>query len=69
MIPQGVVQGGSRKGRQRKRWTDIISKWTGLGLGEALQKAENREEWRKMVDLSSVMPQRSFRLQDECVSE
>ena len=28
----------------RKRWEDNISEWTGLGLGEALRKAEDRKE-------------------------
>ena len=70
MILQGKVQGGGRKGRQKKRWEDNISEWTGLGLGEALRKAEDREEWRKVVvQSSSLMPQRSFRLRDERVSE
>ena len=62
MIPQGLVQGRRRKGRQKKRLEDNISDWTGLGLGEALRKAEKREEWGKVVALSSLMPQRSFRL-------
>ena len=53
MILQGTVQGGRRKGRQRKRWEDNISEWTGLGLGEALRKAEDREGWRKVIALSS----------------
>ena len=43
-ILQGTVEGGRRKGRQKKRWEDNISEWTGLGLGEALRKAEDREE-------------------------
>ena len=42
-----------------------MSEWTGLGLGEALRKADNREEWRKVVGRSSLMPHRSFRPQDE----
>ena len=50
------------KERQKKRW---IPEWTGLGLCEALRKAEDREEWRKVIARSSLMPQRSFRLQDE----
>ena len=37
---------GTRKHGQKKRWQDNISEWTGLELGEALQKAEDREEWR-----------------------
>ena len=46
MILQGTVQGGRRRGRQKKRWEDNVTEWTGLKLGEALRKAENREEWR-----------------------
>ena len=44
MILQGTVQGGRRKGRQKKRWEDNIPEWTGIGLGEVLRKAEDREE-------------------------
>ena len=67
---QGTLRGGRRKGRQKKRWEDSISEWTGLGLlGEALRKAKDREEWRKVVTRSSLMPQRSFRLLNEGVSE
>ena len=47
MILQGTVQGGRRKGRQKKKLEDNVTEWTGLKLGEALRKAENREEWRK----------------------
>ena len=65
MILQGTVQGGRRKGRQEKREEDDILEWTGLGLGEALRNAEDREEWKKVVAQSSLMPQRSLRLQDE----
>ena len=64
MILQGTVQGGRRKVRHKK-WEDNISEWTGLGLGEALRKAEDKEEWRKVVARSSLMPQRSFRQRDE----
>ena len=62
MILQGTVQEGKRKGRQEKRSGDNIPEWTGLRLDEALRKAEDREEWRKVVARSSLMPQRSFRL-------
>ena len=67
MILQGTVQGGSRIGRQKERWGDNISEWTGLGLGEALRKAEDREDWRKVVARSTLMLQRLFRLRDEGV--
>ena len=58
MILQGKVQGGRRKGTQKKGWEDNISEWTGLGLGEALRKAEDREEWRKVVARAPLVPQR-----------
>ena len=64
MIIHDMVHGGRRKGRQKKRWEDNISEWTGLKLGEALIKAENREDWRKVIARSSLMPQRSIRLKD-----
>ena len=65
MILQDTVQGGRRKGRQKKRWEDNITEWTGLKLGEALRKAENREGWRKMVAQSFLVPQQSTRLRDK----
>ena len=63
-ILQGTVQGGRRRGRQRKRWEDNIKEWTGLEWNIMLRKAENREEWRKLVVKSTVVPQRSARLRD-----
>ena len=65
MILQGTVQGGRRRGRQKKRWEDNITEWIGLKLGEALRKAEDREEWRTVVARSSLVPQRSNRLWDK----
>ena len=56
MILQGTLPGGRRNGRQKNRWEDYISEWPGLGLGEALPKAEDREEFRKVVVRSSLMP-------------
>ena len=63
-ILQGTVQGGRRRGGQRKRWEDNIKEWTGLPWNITLRKAENREEWRKLVVKSTVVPQRSARLRD-----
>ena len=51
-------------GRQRKRWEDTIKEWTGLGWNILLRKAENREEWRRLVVKSTVVSQRSARLRD-----
>ena len=47
IILQETIQGGRRRGRQRKRWEDNIKKWTGLEWNIILRKAENREEWEE----------------------
>ena len=57
-ILQGMVKGGRRQGRQRKRWEDNIREWTGLEFGRPLRTVENREKWRKLAAKSSVVPQR-----------
>ena len=55
-IPQVTVQGGRRRGRQRKQWEDNIKEWTGLEWNIILWKAKNREEWRKLVVKSPALP-------------
>ena len=37
-ILQGTVQGGRRRGRQRKRWEDSIKEWTGPEWNIILRK-------------------------------
>ena len=54
-------KGGSRQGRQRRRWDDI-REWTGLELAKSQRAVENRGKWRKLVAKSSVVPQRPSRL-------
>ena len=56
-ILQGVVGGGRRQGRQRKRWEDNIREWTGLEFAKSQKTVENRQRWRKLVAKSSVVPQ------------
>ena len=56
-IPQSTVKGGRRQGRQRKRWVDNIREWTGLEFAKSQREVENREELRKLVLKSSVVPQ------------
>ena len=47
MILQGTVQGGRRKGRQKKRWQDNMTECAGLGLNpfERLRTELNKEMW------------------------
>ena len=58
-ILQGTVQGGRRRGRQRKRWEDNVREWTGLRMSDTLRKVEDRGKWRELVARSSVAPLRS----------
>ena len=60
----GTVKVGRRQGRQRKRWEDDITEWTGLEFAKSERAVENREKWRKLVVKSSVVPQRPLRLTD-----
>ena len=53
-----------RQGRQRKRWVDNIMECTGLEFAKSKTAVENREKWRKLVTISSAMPQRPSRLGD-----
>ena len=63
-ILQGTVSGGRRQGRQRKMWEDNIREWTGREFGRSQRAVENRGKWRKLVAISSVVPQRPLRLRD-----
>ena len=57
-VLQGTVRGQRKRGRERKRWEDNITEWTGLKMGEAIRHAEDREGWRRLVFNSSLAPQR-----------
>ena len=54
-ILQGTAMGARRRGRQRKRWEEHISQWTGLDFSETQ---------RRQVARSSVAPQRHSGLRD-----
>ena len=55
-ILQGTVKGARRRGRQKKRWEDNIKEWMGMGFGDSLRAAEDREGWKGIVATSSVVP-------------
>ena len=63
-IPQGTLKGARRRGRQKKRWKDNIKEWMGMGFGDSLRAAEDREGWKGIVATSSVVPWRPPRLRD-----
>ena len=51
-ILQGTVKGARRRGKQKKRWEDNIKEWTGMGFGDSLSVAEDREGWKGIVATS-----------------
>ena len=63
-ILQGTVKGARRRGRQNKRCKDNINEWTGIGVGDSLRVAEDREGWKGIVATPSVVPRRPPRLRD-----
>ena len=42
-VLQGTMKGARRRGRQKKRWEDNIKEWMGMGFGDSLRTAEDRE--------------------------
>ena len=63
-VLQGTVKGARKRGRQKKRWEDNIKEWAGMGFGDSLRAAEDREGWKGIVATSSVVPRRPLRLRD-----
>ena len=53
-ILQGTVQGKRRRGRQRKKWADNITEWTGKNFAETQALAHDRKRWRTLVNCSSM---------------
>jgi len=43
------MKGVRRRGRQPKRWTDNITEWTGLSVSDAVDKTQDRKQWKKFV--------------------
>ena len=63
-ILQWTVKGARRRGRQKKRWEDNIKEWTGMGFGDSLRAAEDRDRWNGIVAMSSMVPRRPPWLRD-----
>ena len=50
---------------EKNRWEYNTTELIGLKLGEALRQAEKREESRKVIAQSSLLPQQSFKVRDK----
>ena len=53
-VLQGTVKGARRRGRQKKSLEDNIKEWTGMGFGDYLRAAEDREGLKGIVATSAV---------------
>ena len=54
-ILQGTLEGGRRRGRQKKGWMDNIKEWTRLDSPTLLREVEDRAGWRRLAEESSLM--------------
>ena len=55
-IMQGTVEGGRRRGRQRKSWSDDVKTWTDLTMPELLTAVLDRPAWQKMSASCAQIP-------------
>ena len=49
---------------KKKRWEDNIKEWMGMGFGDSLRAVEDRERWKGIVAVSSMVPKQPLRLRD-----
>ena len=53
-VMQGTVEGGRRRGRQRKNWEDNVKEWTGLDTPDLLTATWNRPSWRRIASSAAL---------------
>ena len=64
-ILQSTLEGGRRRGRQRKCRIDNIHVWTSLPIPELLTRASCRKDWKRIsAESSLVFPRRPNRSRD-----
>ncbi|KAH3891784.1 hypothetical protein DPMN_015892 [Dreissena polymorpha] len=50
-----MLEGGRRRGRQKKSWMDNVKEWTSLTMDELLLAAHHRPDWQMIIVLSSLI--------------
>lgn len=64
-ILQGTVEGGRRRGRQKKSWVENIKEWTDLAMPDLLNAASQRQRWKTLSAVAShQFPQRHPKSRD-----
>ena len=67
-LAKTIMQRHSERGKETRQTEEEVGRqhreWTGLGFAKSQRVVENRENWRKLVAKSSVVPQRPSRLRD-----
>ena len=53
-ITQGTVEGGRRRGRQRKSRSENVKDWTEMTIPDLLLMAANRTAWRRTAASSAL---------------
>ena len=49
LLLQGRVEGRRTRGRPRRKWTDDISEWLGMSVGEATRLFDDRTGYKRRV--------------------
>ena len=55
-ILQGTLEGGRRRGRPRKSWSDNVKEWTDMDTPTLIRAAEARQNWRRLSTEASLSP-------------
>jgi len=53
-VIQGYTSGSRSRGRQRRRWTDVISEWSGMTINDAARVTEHRAECREILRAANL---------------
>ena len=56
------MSGSRNRGRQRRRWTDDISEWTGMAINDAARVAKDRVQRRGLLRAANPLYRGRHRL-------
>ncbi|GFR96857.1 endonuclease-reverse transcriptase [Elysia marginata] len=62
-VLEGKIDGSRPRGRQRRRWIDDITEWTGKDIHQCTVEAQDRAKWKSVS--SQPLEQRRHREEEE----